>query len=217
MRKSFLAVLITLLSIFTISACAPSSSQSSSYSPISAEERANKAIGDYTSNLNLTAAQKKSFLKIFANFYKSMDALRQPGVQPEKNEIDKIWSQRNAALQEMMTAEQFKGFKEAEDAFFRKNRIPAEERANKAMFDYTSNLNLTAEQKKSFQRILISFYNSMDTLYKPGIQAEKSELDQLYAKRNAALQEMMTAEQFKGFKEAEDAFFKKQEGRRRMQ
>jgi len=118
MRKSFLAVLI--LSIFTISACAPSSSQSSSYSPISAEERANKAVIDYTSNLNLTAAQKKSFLKVFANFYKSMDALRQPGIQPEKNEIDKIWSQRNAALQEMMTAEQFKGFKEAEDAFFKK-------------------------------------------------------------------------------------------------
>jgi hypothetical protein len=216
MRISFWAVLI-LLSIFTISACAPSSSQSSFYNPASAEERAKKAIDDYASNLNLNAEQKKSFQAIFANFYKSMDALRQPGIQPDKKEVDKTWSQRNAALQKMMTAEQFKGFKEAEVAFFKRNSIPAEERANKAMFDYTSNLNLNAEQKKSFQAILIGYYNSLDALYKPGAQPEKSELDKLYAERNAALQKMMSAEQFKGFKEAEDAFFKKQEGRRRMQ
>jgi hypothetical protein len=222
MRVIYLIVLELVL-IFAFSACATGSSQSikSSYQPIPAEERANKAMFDLTSNLNLSLEQKKSFQQVFINFYHRADALRQAGTPPDKNEIDMIWSQRDAALQKIMTAEQFKGFKEAERAYQKKDaesrHIPAEERANKAMFDLTPRLNLSPEQKKSFQQVFTSYYRTMDALFQPGISPDKNEVEKALLNRNAELQKIMTAEQFKGFKEAEDAYLKKRAEMRKMQ
>ena len=120
MRISILTVL-GLLSLFTISACALGSSQSikSSSQPIPAEERANKAMFDLTSNLNLKAEQKKSFQKVFTSFYHAMDSLRFDG-SSDKKEVDRVVSQRDVELQKILTAEQFKGFKDAEIAYLKK-------------------------------------------------------------------------------------------------
>ncbi len=84
-----------------------------------AEERSNTLVDKLSDSLKLSAAQKTDVNTVYLDFYKGQDKLReglQPGVRPEKADLDNLSEIRDAKLKIILKEEQFAKLKLMEAA-----------------------------------------------------------------------------------------------------
>jgi hypothetical protein len=81
------------------------------------EERVKMTMDRITDSLKLDAKELPATTTAFTDYYTAQNKLREglaEGTRPDKTQMDKLTSERDAALQKIWTADQFKRYKEME-------------------------------------------------------------------------------------------------------
>ncbi len=89
------------------------------------EERVKSAMEIMTPALGLDKTAQSHTDTIFINYYKAMDKLRetmQPGTAPDRGLFEKVANDRDEALKKVLSADQFKKFKDEVEASLRPQR-----------------------------------------------------------------------------------------------
>ena len=83
------------------------------------EERTKMVIERMADSLKISAVQQKDVNSVFMDYYKAQDKLREglaPGTRPERADIEKTITDRDAKLKIILTEQQFTKYKEMEAA-----------------------------------------------------------------------------------------------------
>jgi hypothetical protein len=86
------------------------------------EERVKWTMEIVTPALSLDKTTEPRIDSIFTNYYKAMDKTResmQPGIPPDRKLFEKVAVDRDEALKKVLTADQFKKFKDEVEASLR--------------------------------------------------------------------------------------------------
>jgi hypothetical protein len=89
------------------------------------EERVKSAMEKMTPALSLNATQQTQVDSVFTDYYKAMDKFRetlQPGTPPDRTQFEKFGNDRDEKLKKVLTADQFKKFKDEVEATLRPQR-----------------------------------------------------------------------------------------------
>lgn len=84
-----------------------------------AEERTKALVERLTDSLSLSKAQQSDIDSVYLQYYKGQDKLREglePGVRPEKADLDKLSDTRDAKLKIILKEQQFTKLKAMEAA-----------------------------------------------------------------------------------------------------
>lgn len=88
------------------------------------EERVETTLEKLTSELSLSKEQQESSIKIFTDFYSSIDKLRASGNRPDRSKIDSFSKQRDEAFSDILTEDQKKKYNKLKDELFSRRRRP---------------------------------------------------------------------------------------------
>lgn len=89
------------------------------------EERVKSVMEKVTPALSLDQTQAASIDSVFTIYYKDMDKLResmQPGTPPDRSVFEKVINERDERLKKVLSAEQFKKFKDEVEPTLRPQR-----------------------------------------------------------------------------------------------
>ena len=89
------------------------------------EERVKMTMEKVTPALALDKAQESRTDSVFTTYYKDMDKLResmQPGTPPDRSVFEKLVTERDEKLKGILTADQFKKFKDEVEPSLRPQR-----------------------------------------------------------------------------------------------
>ena len=98
------------------------STQAQGFQKRTVEERVKQSLDRVSDSMQITAAQRTDMGTAFSEFYTSQDKLRDglaPGTRPERADIEKLVTIRDAKLRIILTEPQYDKFKEM-DAAMRK-------------------------------------------------------------------------------------------------
>ena len=86
-----------------------------SQQPPSPEARLKPVMEKLTAELKLSTEQSEGMQKCLISFVESLDAFREKGAPPSKEEFEAITGKRNETLKKLLTESQFKKFQELEE------------------------------------------------------------------------------------------------------
>ena len=87
-------------------------------------ERVKTTLEKLTSELSLSKEQKESSIKIFTDFYKSIDNLRSAGNRPDRSKMNSISLQRDKEFSALLNEDQKKKYNKLKDELFSRRRRP---------------------------------------------------------------------------------------------
>lgn len=90
-----------------------------------AEERTKRAVDTITSVFKLDQAQQTQTQTAFMDYNKAMDKLResmQGGTRPDRSEYEKLITERDEKLKKVLSADQFKKYKDEVEPAMRTRR-----------------------------------------------------------------------------------------------
>jgi len=99
------------------------------YQKRTVEERVQQTLARVNDSLKLDKVQHLNIDSVLTEFYKGQDKLREgltPGIRPERTDIDKLISFRDARLKMILTGQQYNKFKEMEAAMRQRQRPPGQ-------------------------------------------------------------------------------------------
>src|SRR5438477_12983146 len=105
--KNKLKLLVVLLFAGILTASAQGGGNFKRRTP---EERAKMQVDRMTDSLKLTAAQQTDVSTTLVDYYKAQDKLREglaPGTRPERADLDKLMTDRDAKLKIILKEDQF--------------------------------------------------------------------------------------------------------------
>jgi hypothetical protein len=110
---------ITLFVMLMFAGILSTQAQQGNFQRRTPEERTKMQVDRMTDSLKISAAQQKDVNTILMDYYKAQDKLREglaPGTRPERADIEKTVTDRDAKLKIILTEPQFNRFKEMEAA-----------------------------------------------------------------------------------------------------
>ena len=110
---------ITLFVMLMFAGILSTQAQQGNFQRRTPEERTKMQVDRMTDSLKISAAQQKDVNTVFMDYYKAQDKLREglaPGTRPERADIEKTVTDRDAKLKIILTEPQFNRFKEMEAA-----------------------------------------------------------------------------------------------------
>jgi hypothetical protein len=76
------------------------------------EEMSKRVVDTLTTVFKLDQAKQTEVQAVFTDFYKTMQTAMQSGTRPEQSEREKWMAERDEKLKKVLTAEQFKKYKD---------------------------------------------------------------------------------------------------------